>query len=561
MASLESSAEESTAVPVQIASGPPPSKKQETKKRRILTLEEKYKLVKAIKNGEKNTVAAKRFDPPLSQSTISTIMKKKDEIIRAYEGGLYADKRKKMKQSTFPDLDKALSEWFRKVRGMNIPVSGPILQEKALYFAQELGYESFKASNGFLEKFKERQGISGQAVCGEEKSVDPDIVETWSERLPDICRSYSMKDRFNADETGFMWKATPNQTLNLRGEKCTCGKKSKERVTVVVACNQDGTEKLPLLVIGKYARPRCFRNSNMNLLPVTYESQKKAWMDSVLFEKWVRQIDRRMRGANHHILLFIDNCSSHVIVNGLTNTKLIFFLSNCTSKLQPADQGIIQNLKVHYRKTMIRWMLQCLDDNKPVKAIDLKDAVFMMAKAWDNVSTKTIKNCWKKAGFSGEVEEPSHDPFESDDEDEDTDELDGGLWGNITHHFPSLAETSFSNFVSFDDNVVTENQPTEEDVTREALEAVKSVELMTPSHEEEEEDGEDSDTDICIVEPKPLSLIGANEAVTALRNFILSFDKPGSKEKEFLRSLSSMEDTFLRMSRKQQRQSSLKEFF
>ena len=89
MASLESSAGESTAVPVQIVSGPPPSKKQETKKRRILTLEEKYKLVKAIKNGEKNTVAAKRFDPPLSQSTISTIMKKKDEIIGAYEGGLY----------------------------------------------------------------------------------------------------------------------------------------------------------------------------------------------------------------------------------------------------------------------------------------------------------------------------------------------------------------------------------------------------------------------------------------------------------------------------------------
>ena len=36
-----------------------------------------------------------------------------------------------------------------------------------------------------------------------------------------------------------------------------------------------------------------------------------------------------------------------------------------------------------------------------------------------------------------------------------------------------------------------------------------------------------------------------NEAMTALRNFILSIDKTGSKEKEFLRSLSSMEDTFL----------------
>ena len=42
--------------------------------------------------------------------------------------------------------------------------------------------------------------------------------------------------------------------------------------------------------------------------------------------------------------------------------------------------------------TMIRRMLQCLDDNKPVKAIHLKDAVFMMAKASDNVFYFYYKN-------------------------------------------------------------------------------------------------------------------------------------------------------------------------
>lgn len=67
---------------------------------------------------------------------------------------------------------------FRKVRGLNIPVSGTLLQERALHFSQKLGYENFKASNGFLEKFKERQGITGQAECNEEKSVDPDIFGT-----------------------------------------------------------------------------------------------------------------------------------------------------------------------------------------------------------------------------------------------------------------------------------------------------------------------------------------------------------------------------------------------
>ena len=45
------------------------------------------------------------------------------------------------------------------------------------------------------------------------------------------------------------------QTLSYKGEKCTGGKKNKDRVTAMVACNQDGSDKLPLLVIGKYARP------------------------------------------------------------------------------------------------------------------------------------------------------------------------------------------------------------------------------------------------------------------------------------------------------------------
>lgn len=52
-----------------------------------------------------------------------------------------------------------------------------------------------------------------------------------------------------------MWKVTQTQMLNFKGEKCTGGKKSKDHVTVLVTCNQDGTDKLPLLVMGKYAKP------------------------------------------------------------------------------------------------------------------------------------------------------------------------------------------------------------------------------------------------------------------------------------------------------------------
>ena len=198
---------------------PDPKKSTTKRKRRTLTLEEKYKLISAIRDGAKHVEAAKLFDPPLSGSTISTILKEKHKIVRAYEEGSYSDKRKKMRQSDYPDLNKALSQWFRTVRSSNVPLSGPLLQEKARYFAEQLGYENFKASNGFLDRFKEREGITGQNVCGEEKSVDQDIVHAWCERLPDICRNYTPRDRYNADETGIFLEGNTSANPELQRRK------------------------------------------------------------------------------------------------------------------------------------------------------------------------------------------------------------------------------------------------------------------------------------------------------------------------------------------------------
>lgn len=43
-------------------------------------------------------------------------------------------------------------------------------------------------------------------------------------------------------------------TKQLEGRK-----KDKERITIVVCCNGDGSDKVPLWVIDKYAYPRCFK--------------------------------------------------------------------------------------------------------------------------------------------------------------------------------------------------------------------------------------------------------------------------------------------------------------
>ena len=50
------------------------------------------------------------------------------------------------------------------------------------------------------------------------------------------------------------------KTHDFKGEACHGGKQAKDRLIVLVATNATGSEKLPLLAIGKSANPRCFKN-------------------------------------------------------------------------------------------------------------------------------------------------------------------------------------------------------------------------------------------------------------------------------------------------------------
>jgi len=58
-------------------------------------------------------------------------------------------------------------KWFTQCSDKNIPIAGPILKEKAEYFASQFGYSNFKASQGWLRYWKNRHYISFPKICGE----------------------------------------------------------------------------------------------------------------------------------------------------------------------------------------------------------------------------------------------------------------------------------------------------------------------------------------------------------------------------------------------------------
>lgn len=63
------------------------------------------------------------------------------------------------------------------------------------------------------------------------------------------------------------------------------------------------------------------------------------------------------------------------------------------------DQGIIQNLKVHYRKLLLRQRILAIDSGTEF-SFNLLDSVYLLRQAWNNVTATTISNCFRHAKFT-----------------------------------------------------------------------------------------------------------------------------------------------------------------
>ena len=94
---------------------------------------------------------------------------------------------------------------------------------------------------------------------GESASVDQYIVNNWIRKITSYINGYDPKNIFNADEKGLFFNMQPKKTFAFKGEQCSNGKKSKERLTIMFCVNSDGMEKIKPLVIGKSANPRCLK--------------------------------------------------------------------------------------------------------------------------------------------------------------------------------------------------------------------------------------------------------------------------------------------------------------
>ena len=254
------------------------------RKRVTLTVSQKLRIIDRLDSGETAAIIMSEFS--IGRSTVSDIRKAKDKLREFALSQETTTQRKSMKACESDALDKALYTWFCQERERGTPLSGPMVKEKALHFHTKIYGDNpanpFLASDGWLSRFKARHGIRLLTMAGEKKSAPVEEVKPYQDKLKELMdlEGITLDQLYNADETGLYWKMLPGKTLAGAKEKEAPGhKKIKDRITLLACANASGNHKLPLLAIGKSAKPRCFKHVNMESLPVGYTNNKSAWMD------------------------------------------------------------------------------------------------------------------------------------------------------------------------------------------------------------------------------------------------------------------------------------------
>jgi hypothetical protein len=156
-------------------------------------------------------------------------------------------------------------------------------------------------------------------------------------------------------------------------------------------------ERVSFLETGRYTKLWVFK------LPVECRANRKAWMTSTLFGKWLLKFYKQMRAEKCNIVVILDNCATHSLnTAALRNVSVYFLLPNTKSETQLMDTGVIRNLKIHYCNQLVcQRLAACEGVSFQFNILDLME---LLRRTWYIVEPETIINCDKSVGLDTDRE-------------------------------------------------------------------------------------------------------------------------------------------------------------
>lgn len=257
----------------------PRRRSSQRKPRRDLTLVERRALLSAydaLEGRPSQREAAKRLGVPYS--TLHRLVSNRGRLeaaSRTLDGG-----RKRCRTGKNPDVEFAMSQWIGTVSEKNATLSGPMIKRKAEEMAKLMNKPEFRASDGWLSRFKKREGLRLGKPPVELTQVDLKAQEQWIEQVwPSLCARYAAEDIWNADEAAFKFRALPpiggHSRWGRKGDRNTLPNlnlfcltviiispapplTTDDQITSLFCCSMTG-DKRPVFVIGEQKDPKCFQ--------------------------------------------------------------------------------------------------------------------------------------------------------------------------------------------------------------------------------------------------------------------------------------------------------------
>jgi transposase-like protein len=280
--------------------------------------------------------------------------------------------------------------------------------------------------------------------------------------LMPLFEKFDPENVFTIGEFALFFRVTPHKTFECRNN-CVDGKFSKERITACIGANKSGTEKLPLLVVGKYNQMQSFKK--FKSLPAKYQSEPSAWMTATIFNEYLQLLNKKFQSENRSVLVVVESNSVHssAVSSNFSNIQLLVQPPN---SLSPLRLGIFSNLKHFYRKEIINKEANA----ESAESMSILEAMTLLAESWEKVSNHVIKKSFIKAGWI-------QDSFEVSGGDSEEGFEMTALF-KVSLKLLKLDLNSYLQFVTFDDHVAISATLSEDEICKVVTEETESTDKV-----------------------------------------------------------------------------------
>ncbi|KAH0564586.1 uncharacterized protein LOC123272488 [Cotesia glomerata] len=301
-------------------------------------------------------------------------------------------------------MKESLLQWLCIRHATNKPLTREMLKKAALEFVEYYNVEGYKCGGSWLTQFLKRYKFSPSLTecCGPEFD---NFIE-WIEIMRPYLSNYQYEDQFFLDElvmyTDFKpcdQYQNPARDMNDTGSSVDFNEENLNTkalrppamniVTILLAVNASGTEKMPPIISGRYKIETPSQDC-------VYQCDNYSRINDGMLAGWLMTMNTKMAEINRKIILVLNR--SHInAVNfaQLTHIQPVYLPNKFPSNLRPLRRDVSHFIKMHYRSNYVQGLCQ-----EPTKDFwEPEEIINCLVEAWKKIPPELIVVNFQRTKF------------------------------------------------------------------------------------------------------------------------------------------------------------------